>query len=226
MQLRQEVGNGVGVLSVSGPVSSADMTLLQSEVLAGLDRGAGVVVDLGGVRVLSPAAVQALCALTGDCWPAPGVRVCGARWDGAPSYWTGDLGTAMLHLDASGTGFRQRLVLEASPTAPGQGRAAALSFLHRLGLGHVADDVVLVVSEMVTNAVRHGTGPVTLELERDTQAVVVGVRDESPEQPVARQADADAEGGRGLELVDLLCVAHGVRSSPPGKTVWGALRTP
>ena len=94
----------------------------------------------------------------------------------------------------------------------------------RLGLGEEGDDLLLVVSEMVTNAVRHALPPVELQISAADDRVVVAVADSSPEPPAPRDADADAEGGRGMALVDLLCEAHGVRAQPPGKTVWAAVR--
>ena len=93
----------------------------------------------------------------------------------------------------------------------------------RLGLGELADDVVLLVSELVTNAVRHASAPIDLEIEVDRDEVVVAVRDGSEVPPLPREAGVEAEGGRGMLLVDLLTDEHGVRPQPPGKTVWARL---
>ncbi|WP_459981887.1 ATP-binding protein [Nocardioides sp. AN3] len=80
--------------------------------------------------------------------------------------------------------------------------------------------VVLLTSELVTNAVHHGTGPVQLRLSRDDQGVRVEVADESSERPVLRPIDHDAHHGRGLLLVDALASGWGVDSDKTGKTVW------
>jgi anti-sigma regulatory factor (Ser/Thr protein kinase) len=95
-----------------------------------------------------------------------------------------------------------------------------------LHLEPISDELALVVSELVTNAVRHAEPPVRLELQADDERVTVAVADGSPGRPVARPAPADAEGGRGLPMIDLIAAETGVRPSPPGKTVWAALTRP
>ena len=80
-----------------------------------------------------------------------------------------------------------------------------------------------IVVEAVTNAVRHAAPPMHLEIQAGDDRVTVAVADGSPGLPVPRQATADAEGGRGLPMIDLLAAETGVRPSPPGKTVWAAL---
>jgi anti-sigma regulatory factor (Ser/Thr protein kinase) len=91
----------------------------------------------------------------------------------------------------------------------------------------LADDVALVVSELVTNAVRYGLGEITLHLTVDPAQVVVGVRDEGPGQPQLTAAvDVDTEGGRGLALIATLAHEWGVRPVPEGgKVVWCVLGT-
>ena len=53
---------------------------------------------------------------------------------------------------------------------------------------------------------------------------MIAVCDASPVEPLPREADEAAEGGRGMLLVELLAESHGVRSQPPGKTVWARVR--
>ena len=65
-------------------------------------------------------------------------------------------------------------------------------------------DLVLVASELATNAIRHGRPPVTLELRRQTQAVRLDVHDGDPTEPVLTAATADVESGRGLAIVRAL----------------------
>lgn len=80
--------------------------------------------------------------------------------------------------------------------------------------------VLLLTSELVTNAVRYGTGPVGLHLAWAEGVVRVEVEDGSPEWPVVQAMDRDALGGRGLILVDALSTNWGVVAGGTGKTVW------
>jgi len=83
------------------------------------------------------------------------------------------------------------------------------------------ETVVLAMTEMVTNAIRHAAGPVEVELTTDSHALVVGVTDRSETFPRRQAAHQDAEGGRGLVLVERLANRWGVRARPEGgKTVW------
>ena len=84
----------------------------------------------------------------------------------------------------------------------------------------LADVAELVVSELVTNAVRYGAGGVSLQLSRHDDGVVVEVGDAGGGTPRRRRAAADDEGGRGLLLVGALAAGWGVRHVGAGKVVW------
>jgi anti-sigma regulatory factor (Ser/Thr protein kinase) len=131
---------------------------------------------------------------------------------------------AVAHPSSSAAARRRVVPIEHSAHGPAQARRVVAECAARLGFDEQSDDLVLVVSEMVTNAVRHGAPPVRLEVVADEEAVVVAVVDGSARRPVPRDAGDDAEGGRGMTLVDLLTSEHGVDASPPGKTVWARLR--
>ncbi len=88
----------------------------------------------------------------------------------------------------------------------------------------VRDTVALLVSEVATNALVHGTGDVELRVLPGDAVVRVEVGDGSPRTPQPRQASDDAEGGRGLALVDALSSSWGTRESPNGKVVWFEIR--
>jgi signal transduction histidine kinase len=88
-----------------------------------------------------------------------------------------------------------------------------------------ADSAQLVVSELVTNAVRYAGGEVTVTLRRDGEHhVVVAVRDDSPYQPHLMHVGDSATSGRGLAIVDAVALRWDVCLHGPagqtGKTVW------
>jgi len=85
--------------------------------------------------------------------------------------------------------------------------------------------VLLLTSELVTNAIRHGAGPVGVHLAWGDGGVRVEVEDQSPEWPVARTMDRDALNGRGLILVDGLSSGWGVLARRTGKAVWFTVDT-
>ncbi|WP_200259298.1 ATP-binding SpoIIE family protein phosphatase [Streptomyces sp. HSG2] len=113
--------------------------------------------------------------------------------------------------------------LEPDETAPRQARRLARRALDRWGLEELTDAVELLVSEVVTNAVRYATRPVTLRLLR-TDVLRCEVGDDVPQLPRLRQARATDEGGRGLYLVNRLARRWGATRLSTGKVVWFELR--
>ena len=87
--------------------------------------------------------------------------------------------------------------LDPEDAAPGRARRLARKALARWGLEELTDSVELLVSEVVTNAVRYASRPVTLRLLR-TDVLRCEVGDDVPQLPRLRQARATDEGGRGL----------------------------
>lgn len=84
------------------------------------------------------------------------------------------------------------------------------------------DTVVLAMTEMVTNSIRHAPGPVEVELTSDSRVLAVRVSDSSPELPYQCTVPVEAEGGRGLILVEQLATRWGVRTHPHGERQCGA----
>lgn len=93
------------------------------------------------------------------------------------------------------------------------------------GLEALVDTTELLVSELVTNALRHGHGEIRLRLLLD-RTLVCEVWDADLAQPRRRRARDTDEGGRGLQLVQLLSAGWGSRRTPRGKTVWFELALP
>ncbi|MCW2615466.1 MAG: ATP-binding region atpase domain protein [Frankiales bacterium] len=231
MLLHPASSDGVDVLSVTGPVLADEVDSLVRAVEQAWSRfPRAVVLDLRGVTSLASEVVAALTGLSERSrpWPHPSLLLCclpvGTAVPGVTVH--DDRDQALQHVDDRSPAPRERLPLPHGPQGPGRAREIVAAWVERFGLQELGDDLELVVSEMVTNAVRHAAAPVSLEVEADGRQVLVAVNDGSPDAPTARGADADAEGGRGLLLVDLLSAEHGVRPDPPGKTVWAALVDP
>ncbi|MFB7421032.1 ATP-binding protein [Streptomyces sp. NPDC056210] len=89
----------------------------------------------------------------------------------------------------------------------------------------LADTAELLVSELVTNALRHTRGPLRLNLQVRGSRLRCEVEDTDPTGPVRRVVDTDAEGGRGTELLDLLTEAWGSTLTATGKTTWCEMLT-
>ena len=91
----------------------------------------------------------------------------------------------------------------------------------------VLDNALLLTSELVTNAVRHGEGEITCRLWPGPEVVRLEVSDASATLPREVDRGVRAESGRGLQIVDGLASRWGAVPSPqpPGKTVWFELDT-
>ncbi|NGO47016.1 SpoIIE family protein phosphatase [Streptomyces sp. YC419] len=100
-------------------------------------------------------------------------------------------------------------------------RKFALDQLEAWGLEEASFVTELVVSELVTNAIRYGEPPIRLRLIRDT-SLICEVADASSTAPHLRRARAFDEGGRGLLLVAQLTQGWGTRHTTDGKTIWCA----
>ncbi|WP_406723443.1 ATP-binding protein [Streptomyces sp. GD-15H] len=108
-------------------------------------------------------------------------------------------------------------------------RRVTAARLRYCGLESLVDDATLIVSELVTNAIQHSGGArVTFTMTVRDGFLRIAVHDEMPGQPVVRNADDNAEGGRGLFLVDCLAVANGGTwgTSNDGTTTWCNLALP
>jgi anti-sigma regulatory factor (Ser/Thr protein kinase) len=113
--------------------------------------------------------------------------------------------------------------LRAVPASASQAREFVCLHLLSNGLPHLQDDLRLVVSELVTNAITHAQTPFTVVLERAGPSVTLTVQDLSPLVPVMGAADTMDGGGRGLVIIDVVSSEWGVTSRPGGpKSVWAA----
>lgn len=91
----------------------------------------------------------------------------------------------------------------------------------------VRDLAVLLTSEIVTNAIQHGLGPLVLRVAQTDGSLRVEVTDTGPGMPDVRQPSTTRTHGRGMQIVESLASAWGVVSHPAGdgKTVWFSIAT-
>ncbi|MFJ8109700.1 ATP-binding protein [Streptomyces sp. NPDC096132] len=117
----------------------------------------------------------------------------------------------------------------ADPGAVRTARRVVRSQLRGWGLDSLGDIAALLVSELVTNALRHATGPIGVRLVRPAGlegVLLVEVSDPLPDPPRERSARPEDESGRGLQLVASSSRRWGTRPDESGKTVWFELAVP
>jgi anti-sigma regulatory factor (Ser/Thr protein kinase) len=135
--------------------------------------------------------------------------------------WSDD-GTAVAYASAS---QGVRAAFSSRPSAPGYARRVTAQALHQWGYSaDVMQDVELVVSELVTNAVRHADSHVRLSVHRDdTQALRIAVQDATPLASPAKTSPFAAEPGHGLGIVATISADWGVEPLSDGKIVWAQI---
>jgi len=137
--------------------------------------------------------------------------------------------------------FRSVLAVGALPTATPCARLHARNIACEWGLHDLADTIELIVSELVTNAVKasadqdqrpyytdeHGLACIHLRLSTDRQAVLVEVWDANFTLPAPNQPGPDDESGRGLMLVEALAGRWGwdLAATGRGKIVWALIES-
>ncbi|WP_329372174.1 SpoIIE family protein phosphatase [Streptomyces sp. NBC_01483] len=109
--------------------------------------------------------------------------------------------------------------LSTDPAMVAEARKAATQQLTAWGLDELAFTTELVVSELVTNAIRYSSGPVRLRLITE-QALICEVSDGSATAPHLRHPKTTDEGGRGLFLISQFTRRWGTRYTPEGKVIW------
>jgi anti-sigma regulatory factor (Ser/Thr protein kinase) len=123
------------------------------------------------------------------------------------------------------------LTLASLPDAPSCGRLLVRRYLSAWGIAHMIDEAQLVMSELLTNAVKASAEFTTIQIRLAVltggMSLLIEVRDCNPEPPVLKDASGDNEGGRGLMIVDALCERWGCYHPAHGsKAVWAELLIP
>lgn len=113
----------------------------------------------------------------------------------------------------------------ADTDAPRQARWWLAEVLREHGLEHELHDVMVMVSELATNAVKHAEGAFELVASLDGDRLRIEVHDADPTVPQAHWVPAGATSGRGLLIVETLSDAWGVTAlEGGGKSVWFEVR--
>jgi two-component sensor histidine kinase len=120
--------------------------------------------------------------------------------------------------------FATREVLELEPSgfAPAQARNMVRRLVSPLVPSDVVSTAELLVSELVTNAITHGTGTVRLAIDCEGCCLSVTVSDEDPAPPQLQPERLMSTGGRGLRMIESLAGAWGVtpHADGLGKDIW------
>lgn len=114
--------------------------------------------------------------------------------------------------------MRQTLPPVAASAATG--RLVASRALSRWGLAATEDTILLLVTELISNGVRHAKTTLTLVMSFDGQRLRLGVSDRDHHFPAAEPEPARAHHGWGLRLVAMLSADWGTCEDESGKTVW------
>ncbi|MGW1064103.1 SpoIIE family protein phosphatase [Streptomyces aureus] len=190
------------VLYTDGLVESRD-TDIGSGLEALRDRLQSTAQGLGSLEVLCDHVLGTLGPGTRD----DDIALLTARFEGFPA-------------DSVGYWF-----LAPHPMTAGQARRLTRRALRRWGLEALIEPTELMVSEIVTNAVRFASRPLSLRLLR-TDVLRCEVTDDSPQVPRLRQAGLGDESGRGLHLVNQLALRWGATRVSSGKVVWFEQKIP
>jgi anti-anti-sigma factor len=243
VELHHSTRDGCIVVGVTGQINLFTAPRIQRALLKDLaERPYGIVCDLSGVDAIDPVCAAVFSAVANhpsSDWPATSFLLCGARPAVAevldrvamPRFLPlcDTLEEALDQIAGRPPYLRDELPLAPTATAPAAARLYVRDVLQywRLALPgqHVIHRAELLADELVTNAVVHARTPLRLRLELRGDILHIAVHDASPRLLRLVPDDPEAEGGRGLRLVERLATAWGVGRRPDGgKVVWCTLR--
>jgi serine phosphatase RsbU (regulator of sigma subunit)/anti-sigma regulatory factor (Ser/Thr protein kinase) len=136
-----------------------------------------------------------------------------------PEVQSDDIALLVARTQVLGPGQVAEWDVESDPAAVRRARADVSARLAEWELEDLVDTTELILSELITNAMRHGAGPINVRLIRD-RTLIVEVSDRSSTAPHLRYAATMDEGGRGLFLVAQFAERWGTRYTEDGKVIW------
>jgi anti-anti-sigma regulatory factor/anti-sigma regulatory factor (Ser/Thr protein kinase) len=242
MEIQHSTKDGCLVVALTGSIDLFSAPRIQRTLVKDLsEEPFALICDLAGVDTLDPVCATVFATVANhpaSHWPATSFLLCGAQPSVAevlglltvPHFLElyASLQDALDAALARPPYLRDELVLAPIRTAAAAARAFVREVLDYWQLAlrdnTLVDRAVLVVSELVTNAVLHARTELRLRLELRGDLLHLAVRDGNPRMLVIMPGP-EAEGGRGLWLVDQLARAWGVNRHPDGgKVVWCTLR--
>jgi anti-anti-sigma regulatory factor/anti-sigma regulatory factor (Ser/Thr protein kinase) len=244
MEIQHSTQDGCQVVTLTGSIDLFSVSQIQRALVKALsEEPFALICDLAGVDNLDPRCATVFATVANhpsSRWPATSFLLCGARPPVAeilglltvPHFLElyASLQEALDAAVARPPYLRDELVLAPIPTAAAIARAFVRDLLGYWQLAlpdtRLVDRAVLLAGELVTNAVVHARTELRLRVELRGQLLHLAVRDGSPQLlRLVTIPDQEAEGGRGLRLVEQLARAWGVNRHPDGgKVVWCTLR--
>jgi anti-anti-sigma factor len=243
MEIQHSTQDGCLVVTLTGTIDLSSISQIQRALVKDLsDQPYALICDLSGVQQLDPVCAALFATVANhpsSRWPATSFLLCGAQPPVAevlglltvPHFLQlyASLEEALDAAVARPPYLRDELVLAPIRTAPATARAFVRDVLGywQLALSDatLVDRAVLVASELVTNAVIHARTDLRLRVEMRGDLLHLAVRDGSPRLlRLVTIPDRQAEGGRGLLVVEQLARSWGVNRHPDGgKVVWCVL---
>ena len=242
MEIQRSIQDGCVVVAFTGSIDLFSVSQVQRALLKDLsDQPFALICDLTGVDTLDPMCATVFSTVANhpaSRWPDTSFLLCGAQPPVAeildrlqvPHFLRlyADVDAAVDEAMSRPPYLRDELRLDPTPAAAAAARAFVREVCRYWQLvvpdATVMDRAVLVANELVTNAVVHARTEIRVRLELRGDRLHIAVRDGSPRLLHVVAPDWQAEGGRGLRLVEQLARAWGVNRHPDGgKVVWCVL---
>jgi anti-sigma regulatory factor (Ser/Thr protein kinase) len=228
---------GLARLAFHGDLDAASASHMRSTVLKMLsEHPLAVIVDLDDLQVLHELALLVLPALVNNRENVPILLHCDPLTPTGQVVRSAVLGGGMpiyAHEREAVTALargrssskRAHVYLRSGPTAPAAARRLVVRLCEAWDLHELTELAELIISELVTNAVRHASTDLEVTSAIGEHHLHMHVRDRSKRLPTLSGADGmQAHHSRGLQLVDRLSNGWGTTLTPYGKTVWATLR--
>lgn len=120
--------------------------------------------------------------------------------------------------------MEQHCDLSEGPQAAGQARRLVRDVLEKVRATQILDDALLIVSELATNAVRYGAGPISAHISVDDRALTIAIQDaRASDLPYPRVLTQTEPDGRGMHLVSAMASRWGWHRNQDSKVVWAEL---